>query len=101
MTERKNGLLSRKAQAFNRLVAVVETMPDEKEGTKLLSARMPLRVIQAVDRIAEHRKCTRTAVVAMLLDAVLSELAAEGGHEAKKLLGVKGQRDSSRGKASC
>lgn len=102
MTVKRDPILSRQAQAFNRLVAVVESKPlDEK--TVQMSARMPLRLLQGIDRIAKHRGTSRTKVTVMLLEAVLAELAAEGGAQAKKLLGSEAQerRDSSKGRAVC
>lgn len=102
MTVKDDPILSRQAQAFNRLVAVVESKPVD-ETTVQMSARMPLRMVQAIDRIAKHRKTSRTKVTVMLLEAVLCELAAEGGQQAKKLLGSEGRdvRDPSKGRAAC
>lgn len=95
-------ILSKKGRAFNRLVAVVESKA-VIDKTMQMSARMPLRLVQGIDRIARHRKTTRSAIIVLLLEAVLAELAAEGGEQVKKLLGTEAQeqRDPSRQRASC
>lgn len=90
MTTKREPMVSVKGQAFRRLVDLVEALPVAPPAQQI-SIRMPLRLLQVIDRVAKYRKVSRTTVTVMLFDVMLAEAVAEGDLGLHKLLGSEAQ----------
>lgn len=78
--------LSKKGQAFQKLLTEIERPPVDKL-TANLSLRAPVGLLDMIDALAKKTKRNRSQVVVMLLDAIVNEMAAEGAFALRDVVG--------------
>jgi hypothetical protein len=83
-TKKTAGFRTEKGKAFRQLVLAVQHPTDRT--LQSTTVRFPTALLSPFDKVATRMKTTRTAVVLMMVSAVVDEMAAEGSEEVRKLV---------------